>query len=177
MLRRGGEFQWGGANLHITNVIMPRPKKQNGGPPTDANRSAILAIVKRGLASDPDIPTLELQQRAAASVDKSLAKLDARVFNGRYVLALRRAIARPGRRAAPPSPTARPQAAGTSVRSPRGTRGRRGARAAAAGDPRSAIRAVLLDLAQTVAGSDTKTLVETVGNIDRYVDRITAAQS
>jgi hypothetical protein len=158
---------------------MARPKK-NGGAGADADREAILTIVRRGLASNPDIPTIELQQRAAASVDKNLAKLDARVFNGRYGLALRRAIARPGRRASAASGRAAQQA-NTGVQAPRGPRGRRGARSGAgastggAGDSRSTIRAVLLDLAQTVAGSDTRTLVETVGNIDRYVDRITSA--
>ena len=160
---------------------MARPKKQNGAG-ADADREAILTIVKRGLASDPNIPTIELQQRAAASVDKNLGKLDARVFNGRYVLALRRAIARPGRRATAAAASGRgAQPASTGVRAQRGPRGRRAARGAAAasnggaGDPRGAVRAILLDLAQAVASSDTRTLVETVGNIDRYVDRITAA--
>src|SRR5262245_59875541 len=105
---------------------------------TDADKSAIIAIVKRGLASGPDIPTKELQRRAAEQINSGLGRIDVRVFNGRYVLPLRRRIARPGR----PKGSA---SAGRTLR-------RASAAPGGGRDPRSAIRAVLLDLAQTVAG-------------------------
>jgi hypothetical protein len=120
------------------------------------------------LSAHPETSTTELKEKAA-KIDKSVARLDTRVFHGRYVLAVMRALkasrgGKPAKAAAPaPAPNGK-------------SNGRHTTRAQSASGPSpTAVRAVLLELAQAVAGSDTKTLVATIGQIDRYVERITRA--
>jgi hypothetical protein len=143
---------------------MPRAKQE-----TDKNRAAIVALVRRTLSAHPETSTTELKEKAA-KIDKAVARLDTRVFHGRYVLAVMRSLkaSRGGKpaKAATPAPAPNGKSNGRHTTS----------RAQSAGGPSpTAVRAVLLELAQAVAGSDTKTLVATIGQIDRYVERITRA--
>jgi hypothetical protein len=143
---------------------MPRPKQD-----IDKNRAAIVALVQRTLSAHPETTTTELKERAS-KIDKSVARLDTRVFHGRYVLAVLRALKGSKRRA--PARAAAPAATEKNG----STNGRPTPRAKAESSPSAnTVRAVLLEFAQAVAGSDTKTLVTTIGQIDRYVERITRA--
>jgi hypothetical protein len=141
---------------------MPRAKQDS-----DKNRAAIVALVRRTLSARPETSTTELKEKAS-KIDKSIARLDTRVFHGRYVLAVMRSLKGTKRR-----PSAKVAAAEASNGK---SNGRHQTRARAEGGPsHDTVRAVLLELAQVVAGSDTKTLVATIGQIDRYVERITRA--
>jgi hypothetical protein len=141
---------------------MPRAKQD-----TDKNRAAIVALVRRTLSAHPETSTTELKEKAS-KIDKSVARLDTRVFHGRYVLAVMRALKGTRRR-----PTATKEAPAP-VASNGKSNGRQQTRSRGESGPSpTAVRAVLLELAQAVAGSDTKTLVATIGQIDRYVERIT----
>ncbi|HEX7117535.1 MAG TPA: hypothetical protein VF212_02025 [Longimicrobiales bacterium] len=115
----------------------------------------VMAMVEEELRKDPKTSNKELKQKAE-KIDKGIEKLDARAFNARYPLQVKRRLA-PSR----PRPAARA--------------GRRRARAAA-GPDRNAIRGVLLDFARAIAAAEGKAdVVDVIGGVDRYVDRVVQA--
>jgi hypothetical protein len=141
---------------------MPRGKKDT--------REKIVEMVRKELTSNPEITNEELRKKAAA-IDPSVARLDRRTFNGRFVLAVRRALA--GRK-----PKRRPRrAAGRPLRAavPRVRQG--GAIGTVSDGAReNRVRAVLVDLAlQAIRASDRDALVSVLSDIDSYVSRVLAA--
>lgn len=112
----------------------------------------VLAMVRETIETNPDVSTSELYERAV-KMDKEIAKLSPRQFNARYPLQVKR-------RMAPPRKKGRAR-----VR-----------RAAKAGGDRAAVRAVLQELAQDVAGAESGAeLVSVIGNLDDYVERVLRA--
>lgn len=113
----------------------------------------VLTMVRDEIEKNPKVTTSELYDRAK-KIDKEVGKLSARQFNARYPLQVKRRMAPPPKR--------------------RG-RGRSRKQAAQGGD-RTAVRAVLQQLAQDVAGAESGAeLVTVVGNLDNYVDQVLKA--
>ena len=115
----------------------------------------VLAMVQDEIARNPNIATSDLYDKAK-KLDKEIGKLSARQFNARYPLQVKRRLSPPSRR-----------------------RGRgRSRRQAAAGGDRAAVRAVLQQLAQDVAGAESGAeLIQVIGNLDNYVDQVIKAAS
>lgn len=116
----------------------------------------VMSMVEEELRKNPKATTAELKEKAE-KVDKGVAKLTNREFHARYPLQVKRRAApakprRPARRAA-----RRP----TRSETPEG---------------RTAIRGVLLDFARAVAAAEGKAdVVDVIGGVDRYVDRVLKA--
>lgn len=107
----------------------------------------VLQMVKDEIERNPAVRTEELFERAK-KLDKAVAGMSIRQFHARYPLQIKRmrAAQRPRRRA----------------------RRRRADRAA--------VREALLQLAREVMGApDKATVVEVIGGIDAYVDRVVKA--
>lgn len=116
----------------------------------------VMAMVAEELEKNPNITTKELRQKAE-KIDKDIAKLSDRQFHARYPLQIKRRMAssRP-RRTAP------------------ARRGRNRVQADAA--DRNAIRSVLLDFARAVAAAEGKAdVVDVIGGVDKYVERVVKA--
>jgi hypothetical protein len=108
----------------------------------------VMTMVEEELRKTPGISTKELFQKAL-KIDKSIGDLSPRQFNALYPLQVKRRLA---------------------PRKPRATAARR--RAA----DRSAVRAVLLHFAMDIAAAeDTADVIEVIGNVDQYVEKVITA--
>jgi hypothetical protein len=128
----------------------------------DANPK-VMEMVEAELKKNPDLSNKELREKAT-SIDKGVAKLNARQFNAMYPLQVKRAMkpAKRGRRGA--AKKARKPAAG------------RARASAAPAKGRDRVRNVLLELARDVANAQGKgDVVDVIMGIDRYVDRVVKA--
>jgi len=104
-------------------------------------------MVREELAKRPDVTTRELFEKAK-KLDPSMRSISIRQFNATYPLQVKRS------------------------QMPRSRRGGRPAGSRRAAD-RERVKIVLLDLAREVAAADDKgKLVEVIGGIDRWVDRV-----
>jgi hypothetical protein len=113
----------------------------------------VMNMVREEIQKRPDITSPELFEKAK-KLDRSIRSLSARQFNATYPLQVRRTMAPRRRRA-------------------RGV----GARARS-GVGRERLRAVLLDFARTVAGAqDRGALVEVIGNLDQWIDRLVSGRA
>jgi len=107
----------------------------------------VMNMVREELTKRPDVTTRELFDRAK-KMEPSMRSMTIRQFNATYPLQVKRS------------------------QMPRSRRGGRPAGSRRAAD-RERVRAVLLDLAREVAAADDKgRLVEVVGGMDRWVDRV-----
>lgn len=124
-------------------------------------------MVEKELRKNPDASTQELFEKAQ-EIDPTVGELNIRQFFARYPLQVKRRqpATRRERKAEAP--------AGTSERQPRRRRARRKQETGAA--DRDAIRGVLLQFAKNVAAADDKAaVVDIIGDVDRYVERIVKA--
>lgn len=118
--------------------------------------SKVMAMVEEELRKNPEISTEELFQKAV-KLDKEIGKLSARQFNARYPLQVKRRNA--------PRRTRRPAES-----RPRGRAVKVG------GADRTAIRSVLLQFAKDIAAAEEKAdVVDVIGGVDKYVERVIAA--
>jgi hypothetical protein len=112
----------------------------------------VMNMVRDEIQKRPEITSPELFEKAK-KLDRGIRSLSARQFNATYPLQVRRTMAPRRRRA-------------------RGV----GARART-GAGRERMRAVLLDFARTVAGAqDRGALVEVIGNLDQWIDRLASGR-
>ena len=114
----------------------------------------VLAMVRQELERDPNITNKDLLTKGKR-IDRSVKGLSPRQFHAMYRL-------RAAREMAPAKPG----------RSRRKTADRR----AGSGLNRDAVRSVLLELATDVAAADKAGMVDVVGSLDRYVDRLVATR-
>jgi hypothetical protein len=122
---------------------------QEGATMATANKK-VMSMVEEELRQDPGIATSELFDKAL-EIDKSIGDLSPRQFNALYPLQVKRRLA---------------------PRRPRGT-GTRGRRRAA---DRAAVRNALLHFAMDIAAAeDTADVIEVIGNVDEYVEKVIAA--
>ncbi len=110
--------------------------------------SRIEEFVREELQRNPGASTAELFEKAK-KLDRNLAKLSIRQFHARYPLQVKRQLAaqRPRRRRRVRTKTA----------------------------DRAAIRAELLAFARALLSADGAAVVDVVGSIEKYVDRVVAA--
>jgi hypothetical protein len=109
----------------------------------------VMNMVRDEIQRRPEISSQELFEKAK-KLDRGMRSLSPRQFNATYPLQVRRSLA------------------------PRRPRARRSARRSNTG--RDQVRAVLLEFARAVAGAeDPGTLVDVIGNLDSWVDRITGS--
>jgi hypothetical protein len=139
----------------------------------------VLAMVRREIEKDPAV-TNDVLREKAASIDRSIRKMNGRQFHGSYRLTAARAVASSG---------GRPKKAKTKATRPRRQAGvervaARDARAVvsrsmtaeASSVDRSAIRGALLEFAGEIAKADSKAeMIGVLSSMDRYVDRLVAA--
>jgi|SRR5690606_34095982 len=136
----------------------------------------IMKMVEDEIRKNPDVTTDELMQKAAA-IDESIAALEKRVFHARYPLQVRRRLA-PPRERKPAARAARRTGAAKPARSRRRPAAAQAPEPAGTTADRSAIRSVLLDFARAVAAAEGKAdVVDVIGGVDRYVDRVIKATS
>ena len=113
----------------------------------------VMNMVREEIQKRPEITSPELFEKAK-KLDRGIRSLSARQFNATYPLQVRRTMAPRRRRA-------------RSV----GARARSGA-------GRERLRAVLLDFARAVAGAqDRGALVEVIGNLDQWIDRLAGGRA
>ena len=113
----------------------------------------VMNMVREEIQKRPEITSPELFEKAK-KLDRGIRSLSARQFNATYPLQVRRTMAPRRRRA-------------------RGV----GARARS-GAGRERLRAVLLEFARTVAGAqDRGALVEVIGNLDQWIDRLAGGRA
>lgn len=106
----------------------------------------VMNMVRDEITRRPEISSQELFDKAK-KLDRNIRSLSPRQFNATYPLQVRRSIA------------------------PKRPRQRRAGRRSVQG--REHVRGVLLELARTVAAAeDPGTLVDIIGNLDVWVDRI-----
>lgn len=111
----------------------------------------VMKMVEDELKRDPSITTKELFEKAL-EIDKNVGDLSPRQFNALYPLQIKR-------RQAPRRP--RPAAQAQSRR-----------RVA----DRAAVRGVLLEFAMAIADAeDTADIIEVIGNVDKYVEKVVTA--
>lgn len=123
----------------------------------------VMEMVEAELKKNPDISNKELLEKAK-SLDKGVAKLTPRQFNGTYPLQVKRAMNPPRRRARRTGKKAAKPAGGRSRANAGPSKGRDG------------VRTVLLELARDVANAQGKgDVVDVIIGIDRYVDRVVKA--
>jgi hypothetical protein len=145
----------------------------------------VLAMVRREIEKDPAV-TNDVLREKAASIDRSVKKMNGRQFHGSYRLTAARAVALGGGRTTkaktkPPrtqrrAPVER-EAARDAVRDARAAESRSNSPEASNAD-RSAIRGTLLEFAGEVAKAVSKAdMIGVLGSMDRYVDRLVAAAS
>lgn len=114
-------------------------------------QGSVMEMVEEALARDPQVSTEELFERAK-EMDPSMKELNSRQFNARFPLQVKRRMA-----------------------AVRGGGQRRPRRKKQAVDT-SQVRKVLLDFAQDIAGAnDSAEVIEVIGNLDQYVDKMVAA--
>lgn len=114
----------------------------------EANKK-VMAMVEEELRQNPAITTKELFDKAV-KIDKSVGDLSPRQFNALYPLQVKRRLA---------------------PRRPRSV-----SRARRRAIDRAAVRAALLNFAMDIAAAeDTADVIEVIGNVDQYVDKVVAA--
>jgi hypothetical protein len=111
----------------------------------------VMTMVEEELRKDPAISTRDLFQKAV-KIDKAISGLSPRQFNALYPLQVKRRLA------------------------PKKPRGAAASRARRRAVDRSAVRAVLLHFAMDIAAAeDTADVIEVIGNVDQYVEKVVAA--
>lgn len=134
-------------------------------------KKRVMDMVRREVEKDSSVKSSALYERAK-KLDRTIRSLSLRQFHAQYPLQVKRArkSGRPagaGRRPGRPSRTAA---------APKGVRAARRAAASPSADGRAAVRAVLLDLAETVArAKDKAEMVRVIGGLDAWVDRVSDA--
>ena len=104
----------------------------------------VMSMVRDEIKRHPEITSQELFEKAK-KLERGVRSLSARQFNATYPLQVRRTMA---------------------PRRPRGP----GARGSAG---KERVRSILLEFARTIAGAeDPGELVDVIGNLDRWVDRV-----
>lgn len=112
----------------------------------------VMQMVEAEIKKNPNATTSELKEKAK-KLDKAIEKLSARQFNARYPLQVKRRLSPPRRR-------------------------RSGGRRRSASEPnRGAIRQVLVQFAQDVAGSGPGQVVGLIADIDKVVDKVVKASA
>lgn len=144
----------------------------------------VMAMVEKELAANPNISNDELRAKAER-LDGSIVQLSARAFNARYPLQVKRR-GKPRRRTAKKDGSKTRRSRGDTGRTARTAparsrsakaRRRSPARPRAGGseDARLHVRAALLDFARDLAAADGAAgIVDVVGSVDDYVERILA---
>jgi hypothetical protein len=111
----------------------------------------VMKMVEDELRENPGVSTKELFQKAA-KLDKSISGLNARQFNALYPLQVKRRMA------------------------PRRTRTTAAARSRRRAVDRAAVRTALLKFAMDIAAAEERAdVIEVIGNVDQYDDRVIAA--
>lgn len=111
----------------------------------------VMKMVEEELRQNPGVSTKDLFQKAV-KLDKSINELSPRQFNALYPLQVKRRMA-----------PRRPRAAAT-------------ARARRRNVDRAAVRTALLKFAMDIAAAEDRAdVIEVIGNVDQYVDRVIAA--
>jgi hypothetical protein len=111
----------------------------------------VMNMVRDEIQKHPEVTSQELFEKAK-KLDRGMRSLSARQFNATYPLQVRRTMA-PRRR----------RARGTTARTSAG---------------KDRVRGVLLEFARAVAGAqDRGALVEVVGNLDEWVDRVAGGKA
>jgi hypothetical protein len=111
----------------------------------------VMNMVRDEIQKRPDVTSQELFEKAK-KLDRGMRSLSARQFNATYPLQVRRTLA-----------PRRPRSRGLAARN-------------AAGKDR--LRGVLLEFARAVAGAqDRGALVEVIGNLDEWVDRLAGGRA
>jgi anti-sigma factor RsiW len=111
----------------------------------------VMNMVRDEIQKHPEVTSQELFEKAK-KLDRGMRSLSARQFNATYPLQVRRTMA-PRRR----------RARGTTARTSAG---------------KDRVRSVLLEFARAVAGAqDRGALVEVVGNLDEWVDRVAGGKA
>lgn len=106
----------------------------------------VMALVEREIKKNPDIETSKLYEKAKAA-NEEIGKLTLRQFHARYPLQVKRKMA-------PKKPRRRPRKPEVN---------------------REAIREVLVTFARDVAAAEGPEVIDLVGNVDEYVDRVVKA--
>lgn len=110
----------------------------------------VMNMVRDEIQKRPEVTSQELFEKAK-KMDRGMRSLSARQFNATYPLQVRRTLA------------------------PRRPRSRGAARSAAGKDR---LRGVLLEFARAVAGAeDGGALVDVIGNLDEWVDRLAGGRA
>lgn len=126
----------------------------------------VMSMVEKELRKNPDAPTQELFEKAQ-QIDPTVAELNIRQFFARYPLQVKRRQPETRRERKAEAAT------GATERRPRRRRARR---TQETGADRDAIRGVLLQFAKNIVAADDKAaVVDIIGDVDRYVDRIVKA--
>lgn len=108
----------------------------------------VMNMVRDEIQRRPEVTSPELFEKAK-KLDRGVRTLSARQFNATYPLQVRRTLAPKRRR----------------------TRGASGRKAEGAG--RERVRAILLEFGRAIAGAeDPGALVDIIGNLDGWVDRV-----
>lgn len=111
-------------------------------------------MVQEEIRKNPKVTTQELWERAK-KLDRSIASLNARQFNARYPLQVKRSMA---------------------PRRGRGGRPRKPRVAATPTTDRAGVRSVLVQFAKDVAAAEGKAqMIEVIGGVDKYVERVLKA--
>lgn len=111
----------------------------------------VMNMVRDEIQRRPDVTSPELFEKAK-KLDRGMRSLSARQFNATYPLQVRRTMA-----------PRRPRARGLGARSSAG---------------KDRLRGILLEFARAVAGAqDRGALVEVIGNLDEWVDRLAGGRA
>jgi hypothetical protein len=111
----------------------------------------VMKMVEEELKQNPGVSTKELFQKAT-KVDKAIGGLSPRQFNALYPLQVKRRMA------------------------PRRARSATAARSRRRAVDRAAVRSALLKFAMDIAAAEERAdVIEVIGNVDQYVDRVIAA--
>jgi hypothetical protein len=118
----------------------------------------VMEMVAKELEKDPAVRASTLRKKAL-EIDKSIGDLSVRQFHARYPLPLKR------KRTAGKKPSGR-RAAPSAARRARGS-------AKPEGSPRDRVRRIILDFAGDLARAESRaSIVEVLGKVDEYVDRV-----
>lgn len=135
----------------------------------------VLERVQQELEKDPTMSSRQLHE-VAKEMDRSLADLSLRQFNAGYVLPIKRKKSG-GRRRGGAAKGGRKGGARTAARGASGA-GTRGGRQAAApsGSERDRVREALMEFARDFARAEGRAqIVDVLGNMDPYIDRVLKA--
>jgi hypothetical protein len=138
--------------------------------------------VRQELGKDPKLGSRELYA-VAQSVDKAISGDSLQQFHARYVLPVKREQAAGARGGAPAArkpgrPRRAKAAAATATTGGEATARAPRRRRRSAGSDRAQIRAVLLQFAQELTDAESRSsLVQVLGRVDSYVDKIAPSKS